>query len=149
MRKSRCNPASSTPSTRCLHGWHLAWLAQLLSLLVGIGAIAGVFAWLGSPSRGLLTTADDGELPPVLQATNSHGMPKHILFAQGAVVTVMSSIYFLIKDVSTVFFLISAMTVALYLIAYMLMYAAAITLRYSEPKLARPSPYPAAFSACG
>ena len=123
-------------------GWHLAWLAQLLSLLVGIGAIAGVFAWLGSPSRGLLTTADDGELPPVLQATNSHGMPKHILFAQGAVVTVMSSIYFLIKDVSTVFFLISAMTVALYLIAYMLMYAAAITLRYSEPKLARPFTVP-------
>jgi putative glutamate/gamma-aminobutyrate antiporter len=122
--------------------WHLGWLAQLLSLLVGIGAIAGVFAWLGSPSRGLLTTADDGELPPVLQKTNSHGMPTHILFVQGAVVTVMSCIYFVIKDVSTVFFLISAMTVALYLVAYMLMYAAAITLRYSEPKLARPFTVP-------
>jgi hypothetical protein len=30
--------------------WHLGWVVQLLSLLVGIGAIAGVFAWLGSPS---------------------------------------------------------------------------------------------------
>ena len=123
-------------------GWHLAWLAQLLSLLVGIGAIAGVFAWLGSPSRGLLTTADDGELPPVLQKTNRHGMPTHILMAQGAVVTVMSCLYFVIKDVSVVFFLVSAMTVALYLIAYMLMYAAAISLRYSEPKLARPFSVP-------
>jgi amino acid transporter len=53
-------------------------------------------------------------------------------------VTVMSSIYFLINEVSTVFFLISALTVALYLIAYMLMYAAAITLRNSEPRLAQP-----------
>ena len=123
-------------------GWHLAWLAQFLSLLVGIGAIAGVFAWLGSPSRGLLTTADDGELPPVLQKTNRNGMPTHILMVQGAVVTVMSCLYFVIKDVSVVFFLVSAMTVALYLIAYMLMYAAAIRLRYTEPKLARPFSVP-------
>jgi len=118
--------------------WHLGWLVQALSLLVGIGAISGVFAWLGSPSRGLLATADDGELPTSLQATNSHGMPTHILLVQGAVVTVMSLLYFVIDDVSTVFFLISAMTIALYLIAYMFMYAAAIKLRYSEPKLARP-----------
>ena len=122
--------------------WHVGWLAQLLSLLVGIGAIAGVFAWLGSPSRGLLTTADDGELPPVLQATNPHDMPTNILMVQGAIVTVMSCLYFAIKDVSVVFFLVSAMTVALYLIAYMLMYAAAIRLRYAEPKLARPFTVP-------
>ena len=122
--------------------WHMAWLVQLLSLLVGIGAIAGVFAWLGSPSRGLLATAHDGELPRVLHATNSHDMPTNILLLQGAVVTLMSSIYFVIKDVSVVFFLVSAMTVALYLIAYMLMYAAGIRLRYSQPRLARPFKVP-------
>ncbi len=122
--------------------WHLGWLARILSLLVGIGAIAGVFAWLGSPSKGLLATAHDGELPKVLHATNSHDMPTHILLAQGAVVTVMSCLYFVIKDVSVVFFLVSAMTVALYLVAYMLMYAAGIRLRYSEPKLARPFKVP-------
>ena len=70
--------------------WHMDWLVPVLSLLVGIGAISGVFAWLGSPSRGLLATADDGELPPALQVTNRHGMPTHILLVQGAVVTVMS-----------------------------------------------------------
>lgn len=122
--------------------WHMGWLVPLLSLLVGIGAVSGVFAWLGSPSRGLLATADDGELPPVLQTTNRHGMPTHILLVQGAVVTLMSLLYFVIRDVSVVFFLISAMTVALYLIMYMLMYAAAIKLRYSEPGLARPFTVP-------
>ncbi len=118
--------------------WHLGWLTTVLSLLVGIGAISGIFAWLGSPSKGLLATAHDGELPPVLQVSNGHGMPTHILLAQGIVVTVMSSLYFLIKDVSVVFFMLSAMTIALYLIAYMFMYAAAIKLRYTQPKLARP-----------
>jgi glutamate:GABA antiporter len=122
--------------------WHIGWLAQILALLVGIGAIAGVFAWLGSPSKGLLATAHDGNLPRVLHATNASGMPTHILMVQGAVVTVMSSLYFVIKDVSVVFFLVSAMTVALYLVAYMLMYAAGIRLRYSQPKLARPFKVP-------
>ena len=60
-------------------------------------------------------------------------MPTHILLVQGVVVTVMSSLYFVIKDVSVVFFLVSAMTIALYLIAYMFMYAAAIKLRYTKP----------------
>jgi amino acid transporter len=110
----------------------------MLSLLVGIGAISGIFAWLGSPCQGLLATADDGELPRVLQTVNRHGMPTHILLVQGAVVTLMSLLYFAMKDGSVVFFLLSAMTVALYLIAYMLMYAAAITLRYTVPRLARP-----------
>lgn len=118
--------------------WHIGWLGPLMALLVGIGAISGVFAWLGSPCKGLLATAEDGELPPVLQATNRHEMPTNILLVQGAVVTVISCLYFIIKDVSVVFFLISAMTVALYLIAYMLMYAAAITLRYTAADLARP-----------
>ncbi|MGV7245633.1 amino acid permease [Caballeronia sp. M23-90] len=122
--------------------WHMGWVVSLLSLLVGIGAISGVLAWLGSPSRGLLETAHEGELPPILQAKNSKGMPTHILLIQGVIVTLISCFYFVIHDVSVVFFLISAMTVALYLIAYMLMYAAAIKLRYSAPKLARPFKVP-------
>jgi amino acid transporter len=122
--------------------WHMGWLTSVLSLFVGIGAISGVFAWLGSPSKGLLATARDGELPKVLHASNSHGMPTHILLVQGVVVTVMSCLYFVIKDVSVVFFLVSAMTIALYLIAYMLMYAAAIKLRYTKPNLARPFKVP-------
>jgi amino acid transporter len=122
--------------------WHIGWVVPVLAFLVGVGAISGVFAWLGSPSRGLLATAEDGELPPVLQAANKNGMPTHILLVQGAVVTMMSLLYFIIKDVSVVFFLLSAMTIALYLIAYMFMYAAAITLRYTEPKLARPFSVP-------
>ena len=122
--------------------WHMGWAVSALSLLVGIGAISGVLAWLGSPSRGLLETAHEGELPPILQAKNRHGMPTHILLVQGLIVTVISCFYFVIRDVSVAFFLISAMTIALYLIAYMLMYAAAIRLRYSAPALPRPFTVP-------
>jgi putative glutamate/gamma-aminobutyrate antiporter len=122
--------------------WHMGWAVSALSLLVGIGAISGVLAWLGSPSRGLLETAHEGELPPLMQAKNSKGMPTHILLVQGLIVTVISCFYFVIRDVSVAFFLISAMTIALYLIAYMLMYGAAIKLRYSAPALQRPFKVP-------
>jgi amino acid transporter len=117
--------------------WHLGWLTQMLSLLVGLGAISGVFAWLGGPSKALLATADDGELPPVMQTTNRDGMPGHILLGQSVVVSHMPSIYFGGQAVAVVFFLLSAMTVALYLIACMLMYESAIRLRYTRPKLAQ------------
>ena len=122
--------------------WHLGWLVQVVSLLVALGALSGIFAWLGSPSRGLLATADDGDLPRALQAVNGHGMPTRILLVQSSVVTLMSSLYFVIENVSVVFFLLSAMTIALYLIAYMFMYAAAIKLRYSRPTLTRPFTVP-------
>lgn len=122
--------------------WHMGWLVSVLSMLVAIGAVSGVLAWLGSPSKGLLETAKEGELPPILQAKNKNGMPTHILLIQGLIVTVISCFYFVIPDVSVVFFLISAMTIALYLIAYMLMYAAAIKLRYSAPTLVRPFAVP-------
>jgi putative glutamate/gamma-aminobutyrate antiporter len=122
--------------------WHMPWLTSLLAFLVGIGAISGVFAWLGSPSRGLLATGRDGELPPILHKVNRHAMPTNILLVQGVIVTIMSSLYFFIHNVSVVFFLVSAMTIALYLIAYMLMYAAGIRLRYSDPALPRPFKIP-------
>lgn len=118
--------------------WHMAWLVQVLSLMVGLGAVSGIFAWLGSPSKGLLVAAEEGELPRFLQATNRYGMPRNVLLVQGAVVTATSALYFLMEDVAVVFFLLSAITIALYLIAYLLMYSAAIRLRYSRPTLARP-----------
>ena len=79
---------SAIRRVRCIRCGDRRWLASrlagaILSLLVGIGAIAGVFAWLGSPSRGLLRRRDDGELPQVLQKTNSHDMPTNILLGPG------------------------------------------------------------------
>jgi amino acid transporter len=53
------------------------------------------------------------------------------------IVTVLAAAYFVMADVSVAFFLLSAVTITLYLIMYMLMFAAAIRLRYSQPDLKR------------
>ncbi len=115
----------------------IGWATPLVCLLLAFGGIGGVMSWISGPSRGLLWTAQEGEIPPILAKTNKHGVQVNILLAQGVIVTILAMIYFVMTDVSVAFFLLSAMTISLYLIMYMLMYAAAIRLRYSQPDLKR------------
>ncbi|MGO3719868.1 MAG: amino acid permease [Mesonia hippocampi] len=112
-------------------------IVPLMGLLLSFGAIGGVMAWIGGPSKGLLETAKEGMLPPILAKTNKNGVQTSILFVQAAIVTILAFMYLLFKDVSVAFFVLSAMTSTLYLVMYMLMYAAAIKLRYSQPDLER------------
>ena len=115
----------------------IAWATPIICLLLAFGGIGGVMSWISGPSRGLLWTAQEGEIPPILAKTNKNGVQISILIVQGAIVTVLSLAYFVMADVSVAFFLLSAVTITLYLIMYMLMYAAAIRLRYSQPDLKR------------
>ncbi|RPD41362.1 amino acid permease [Chitinophaga barathri] len=113
------------------------WITNVMGALTAFGVMAGVMSWISGPSRGLLWTAKDGQLPTFLAYTNKNGVQSHILIVQGCIVTVLSSLYFVMDDVNVAFFLLSALTIGLYLIMYMMMYAAGIKLRYSQPDLAR------------
>lgn len=117
--------------------FHLSWLVPILGFLTAFGAIGGVMSWITGPSKGLLSTAQEGELPQWLAVTNEAGAPRNILIIQGILVTVLASLYFIMKDVSVAFFVLTAMTATLYLVMYMLMYAAAIRLRYTRKDLPR------------
>lgn len=117
--------------------YHMSWMTNVMSLLVAFGALGGVMSWIAGPSRGLLWTARDGELPKSLTKTNKNGVQTNILFFQGAIVTVLSSLYIFMSNVNVAFFLLSALTVGLYMIMYMLMYASGIKLRKTQPNLPR------------
>ena len=96
-----------------------------MGLLAAFGALAGVMSWISGPSRGLLWTANDGQLPDFLKKTNRNGVQTHILFIQGAIVSVLSSLYIIMEYT------------LLYLVMYMMMYASGIKLRYTQPDLKR------------
>lgn len=117
--------------------FNLGFLIPVMGLFMAFGAIGGVMSWVTGPSRGLLQTAMEGEMPPFLAKTNKHGSPVIILFIQGVIVTILAGLYLVMKDVSVAFFVLSAMTATLYLAMYMLMFAAAIRLRISQPNLPR------------
>lgn len=123
--------------TIMLDKMHMSFLTPILGLLMAFGAIGGVMSWVTGPSRGLLATAKEGEMPPIMARTNHQGAPTTLLFIQAIIVTVLAGLYLVIKDVSVAFFILSAMTATLYLVMYMLMFAAAITLRITRPDLPR------------
>ncbi|WP_206314332.1 amino acid permease [Streptomyces coryli] len=125
------------------------WPTYVMGVLITYGALAGILAWITGPSRGLLATAHDGLLPPFMQKVNARGVQSNILIIQACLVTLLCCIYFIVKDVSTAFFLISAMAVSLYLIIYMVMYAAAIRLRRTQPDLPRPFAIPGGRAGMG
>lgn len=120
-----------------LDSFGIGFMTPAISLLVAFGAIGGVMSWVGGPSRGLLHTARQGEIPPFMSRVNKNGIQRNILLIQGGIVSLLAALYFVMDNVSVAFFVLSAMTVTLYLVMYILMYASAIKLRYSRPDLPR------------
>jgi amino acid transporter len=66
----------------------IGWATPIVCLLLAFGGIGGVMSWISGPSRGLLWTAQEGEIPPVLAKTNKHGVQVNILIVQGVIVTI-------------------------------------------------------------
>jgi len=120
----------------------LGWLTNAIAIFVVVGCCASVIAWISGPSKSLLFTAKDGELPKFLSVVNKNGIQKNILFVQGGVVTILCCLYFIMEDVSVVFFLLTSLNGALYLAMYVLMYLSGMKLRRSQPDLPRPFSVP-------
>jgi len=117
--------------------WNIAWGTPLISLLIALGAFASVVTWIAGPSRGLLAAARTGLLPPALQRRNKAGVQVGILGVQGIIVTLLALLFVLVPNGNTAFIALVDMAAALYLIMYMLMFAAAIRLRRTQPDVVR------------
>ncbi len=117
----------------------ISWAAPILAAALAIGVLAGVVTWVAGPSSGLLQVAKAGYLPRFFQATNRHGMATHIMLIQALAVTMLSILFVVLPSVQAAYQILSQLTVILYLVMYLLMFAAAIYLRFSQPN--RPRPY--------
>lgn len=115
----------------------LPWLGSLLALCLAFGVLAQVVVWVGGPSKGLLQVGMAGYLPRALQKRNGNGVQLGILLLQGAIVTLLATLFVILPSVQTAYQIISQLTIILYLIMYMLMFASAIYLRHKEPNVPR------------
>ena len=117
---------------------HASWLSPIIAIALAFGVLAGVLTWVSGPSKGLFAVGKAGYLPPIFQKENKIGVQKNILLLQGAAVTLLSLLFVVMPSVQSFYQILSQLTVLLYLIMYLLMFAAAIYLRYSMKKSERP-----------
>ena len=115
----------------------LRWLIPVLAVMISMGAAGELCSWIIGPSKGLLTTAKNGQIPPFLQKVNEKNVPVNILLVQAVIVTVLAFVFLMMPTVSSSYWILSALTVILYLIMYLLLYATVIRLRYSRPDTPR------------
>ncbi len=122
--------------------YDLSWLTNVMAVLVVIGCAASVIAWISGPSKSLLYTAKDNELPKFMAVVDKNGVQINIILLQGVIVTILCSLYFFMDNVNVAFFLLSSLNATLYLVMYVLMYLAGIRLRKTQPDLPRPFKVP-------
>lgn len=117
---------------------HASWLSPVIAIALAFGVLAGVLTWVAGPSKGLFAVGKAGYLPPFMQKTNKIGVQKNILLIQGGLVTFLSLLFVVMPSVQSFYQILSQLTILLYLIMYLLMFSAAIYLRYSMKGYKRP-----------
>ncbi len=117
--------------------FHVPWATPVLAVLIALGAIAMVSTWIVGPSKGLLEAAEDGDVPKVFEKLNSCQMPIVIMLLQGVLISVLALVFLFMPTVSSSYWILTDLTAQLYLLMYLLMFIAAIRLRYSQPDVKR------------
>lgn len=118
--------------------FHMSWGGPVIAIALMFGVLASVLTWVAGPSKGIFTVGKAGYLPPFFQKSNSHGVQRNILLVQGGLVTLLSLLFVVMPSVQSFYQILSQLTILLYLIMYMLMFAAAIRLRYKMKDAPRP-----------
>lgn len=117
--------------------FHLEFLIKPLALLIAFGAIGSVNTWLMGPIKGLLATADNGDLPPALQKVNDKGAPSVLLIIQAVMISIVTTALLLLPNLNVAFWLSVAISMTAYSVMYMMMLLSGIRLRYLEPDTPR------------
>ncbi|MGE5196342.1 MAG: amino acid permease [Anaerolineae bacterium] len=117
--------------------YNLSWILPIMGILLIIGAVAEVNAWIVGPVKGLYATSVHGNLPPFLQNLSRRGVPTHLLLFQALIVTISSLVFLYMPSLSSSYWILSAMSAHTYLVMYILMFISAIRLRYIKPHVPR------------
>ena len=86
----------------------------------------------------MMIAAQDGIAPKFISKTNKFGAASNMLLLQAIVFSILCCAYLLFPDFNSAYGLLSDMTGELAIIVYILLFTAALRLRYSKRNLKRP-----------
>ncbi len=111
----------------------LGGLLPLFALMAGLGAVATLTTWALGPAKGLGVAARRGNLPPFFARENKNAVPDRVLILQAILGSAFSLIIIFVPSVNTAYWIFSALTTQVLATMYILLFAAALRLRYSQP----------------
>ena len=117
---------------------HIGWMTKLMALCLSIGMIGQINSWVLGPVRGLQVTAEHKLLPPVMRKHNAHGVPTTLVLLQATLISIVGLLITTMNNVDNFYMILMSLVGQTYLAAYLLMFAAAIWLRYKDPAAQRP-----------
>ena len=116
----------------------LKWMTPYIAALIAAGAFGSLNTWVIGPTKGILAAARTGDLPPYFRGVNVKGVPARLLIVQAIFVSLFSLVFVFMPTISSAFWILTTIVAQLYLIMYILLFAAAIKLRYKRPGIDRP-----------
>ncbi len=120
-----------------LASFHLKWLMPLMAIFIILGAAGELNAWTIAGVKGLYVTTDYGLLPPIFHRTNESQTPTNMLFFQAVIVSFSAFLFLYMPNINLSYWILSAWSAEMYLFVYILMFPAALILRYRKPHIPR------------
>ena len=117
---------------------NMPFMTNIMIFLIFIGSIGGLSTWMAGPSRNMMIAAKDGIAPKFISKSNRFGAASNMLIMQAIVFSILCSAYIIFPKFNSAYALLSNMTGELSMLVYMLLFTAAIRLRYSRRNLKRP-----------
>jgi len=121
-----------------LDQYHVAWALKPVAILLALGTVAEISAWVVGPAQGMFAAAKEGLLPAIFTKVNSKNVPIPFILAQGVVVTIWSVILTIGGGGNNLSFLLAmALTVVTYLAMYILLFLAYFVLKVRRADVVR------------
>jgi amino acid transporter len=115
----------------------LAGLLPIFALLAALGACATLTTWMLGPAKGIGVAARLGDLPEFFGRENQSGVPANTILLQAAGSSLFVLLIMLVPSINSAYWIFSALTTQVLATMYLIMFAAALGLRYSKPDAPR------------
>lgn len=113
------------------------WLGNVMAVFITFGVLGQVSAIIAGPSAGILAVGKSGYLPRSWQKTNKNGIQTTLLWIQLVWVSVLSLVLIILPSVESAYQILSQLSTIIYLVMVIIIYAAFVRLRRTEPNQKR------------
>jgi amino acid transporter len=121
-----------------LKSFHLQYLTPIIAVMVGIGVLSEINAWIIGPAKGLFAATETGFLPKFLKKTNKKSVPVAVLTLQAVISSFLGMAYLFMSNVNSAYWLLSDLTAQFTLLMWLLVFSSVIVLKFKYKNTQRP-----------